>query len=79
MRTQVMEKPLDDRVKTQQVSRPQALLEQLWDVARAYVTEARLVKAALKYDHGAIVLTNAPYVGRVPLCAIQDGEVVRYF
>lgn len=79
---QQVEKPGLDQLVVQQsadYSSRARLLHRLWQTAKNYVKEAGLDTALLEYKAGAVVLTNAPFAGTVPICGIENGKVVPYF
>ena len=55
------------------------LITEMWEVAGKYVEDSGLKYAALKIKDDTMLLTNAPFIGEVPICGIEYGQVVQYF
>jgi len=55
------------------------LVERLMAIALGYAQEAGLCNAAVEVRDDVAVIVNAPFVGEVALCGIEDGQIVPYF
>jgi hypothetical protein len=79
-----MARPLELRLVMPEPAQPayksrQQLVSEMWQMADRYIQQSGLDHAVLKCQDDTIVMTNAPFAGSVPICAITEGQVVPYF